>query len=253
VAGHLAWPPAAQPNRLWREALAGLALTLALTKPQDSLLPMAILVLWLWRQRRRTALASLAGWLAALSALSTLILPGWWEAVDLPALVANLSSQVQASGQVAARVNAAFPYWAAGLGLSGPVMFALYALLFLGCLGWLWQAWQRYGARAKQPSLLSSPAYLVGIATVSDFLLTPYAFEYDYIVMLPALLWALQSLGCQETWRRWLSAALLVPFYSIHLWGRWMSDAYWLPIFLACLLLLQGGSFWHEGDFTAGV
>lgn len=248
VACYLGWSMAAQPAGLWREVLLGLALALVLTKPQDGLLPAALLILWFGHQRHWATLAAFIGWLAALLALSSLALPRWWETVDLPALLANLNGQVQASGQVAARVNATFFHWAAPWGLAGPAVFILYFLLLLGCLAWLYAA-----IRSSQAASCRSPIGLISIATVSGFLLTPYAFEYDYIVMLPALLQVFQGLRHSGVWRRSLSAALLVPFYSIHLWGRWMSDAYWLPIFLTCLLLLQGGWVQHESDLTKGA
>jgi hypothetical protein len=210
--------------------VAGLALALAITKPQDGLLIAVVIVALFWRQGRRQVPAALVAALAALLLISSLLLPQWWAKMDAATLVANLTGQAQPSGVVVQRVSASLLDWLAPLGVSGIAAGAVYLALALAVAAVL-----LHGLRNAWPD-----GSMVAYVSVSAFLLSPYAYEYDYVVMLPALLWALWGVMNARHHRLILAQGLLLlAFTTSHLWGHWMSDAYWSPILLAALLLLQ--------------
>jgi hypothetical protein len=215
-------------RRPWRSALVGLTLCLALTKPQDGLLPVTVLALVAWRQHIRAAVLWFAASLAGLLAISSLLLPGWWSALDLGDLAANLTAQLQTSGATAQRINATLLDWLGSFGIGGWAAAPIYLALAGACGLTLWR-----GFATRLPIV-----YMIALASVAGFLLTPYAFEYDYVVMTPALLWCLHGLRRADLVRRAVLVPVLAGFFTVHLWGHWMSDAYWVPILMASGLLV---------------
>jgi hypothetical protein len=230
-------------RRPWRSALIGLALCLALTKPQDGLLLVAILALVAWRQHERAAILWFAASLAGLLAISSLLLPTWWSALDLGSLAANLTAQLQTSGATAQRVNATLLDWLGSIGIRGWAAALVYLALAGACALALWR-----GLAARLPIV-----YLMALAGVAGFLLTPYAFEYDYVVMTPALLWCLHGLRRADVVRRAMLIPVLAGLFTVHLWGHWMSDAYWVPIFMAAALAVEPAGGGHPSRIAASA
>jgi hypothetical protein len=211
-----------------RSVLIGLSLCLAITKPQDGFLPVAVLIVLAWRPHNCAVILWFAACLAGLLAISSLLFPAWWSALDLGSLAANLTAQLQTSGATAQRINATLLDWLGALGIRGWAAAPVYLALVGACGLTLWR-----GFAARLPVV-----YLMALASVAGFLLTPYAFEYDYVVMTPALLWCLHGLQQPGRIRRLVLFVLLAAFCTIHLWGHWMSDAYWMPLLLSAGLVV---------------
>jgi hypothetical protein len=224
-----------------RSVLIGLSLCLAITKPQDGFLPVAVLLIVAWRQHSRAAIAWFAACLAGLLIVSSLLLPNWWSALDVGSLAANLTAQLQTSGAPAQRVNATLLDWLGSLGIGGWATAPVYLALAGACCLSLWRA-----IAAKLPVV-----YMLALAGVASFLLTPYAFEYDYVVMTPALLWCLHGLQRADLVRRAMLIPVLAGLFTVHLWGHWMSDAYWAPIFMAAALAVEPAGGGHPSRIAA--
>lgn len=214
-----------------RYRLAGVLLALLVTKPTATFLPAFILALCAVRRRRWNLLAASGVTLAALLALPTIIAPGWWGGLMLPDQGQGLWQNLTTPGVAGEpRVNATVTDWSLALGLPWPVapVVVAAALAFTALLSVrLWR---------HRISLIDAIVW----AGVLNFILTPYALEYDYILMALAIIALWKSTARARGWRLAGALALWCAYYSIHLWGRWMSDTFWIPLLFISAGLVMG-------------
>ncbi len=163
---------------------------------------------------------STAGWVALLIIPVTLLDPGWLQGFlnitlgnikvlwDLPTLLVQLR------------------IWMGTIGI------VLWALIFLVCLGftlWLWLY------RDAKLALLWSLA-LTPIAT-------PYCSSWDFMLMMPLLLWLLIDLQSRLARTALLMGALLVDILQVAMrWHTSLPDGrnWWVPVTLLAVFILAG-------------
>ena len=124
----------------------------------------------------------------------------------------------------------------AGLGIAASYALQIaVALLALGVLAQLW--WRR------------APLPLAGSALVLSIpLTTPYAYDYDLVMLLLPLAWLLQE--ARSTGFRRGEALLLMAAWALPVAGNFIADATRLqPTWLALLLLLL--ATWRRAAFSA--
>ena len=81
--------------------------------------------------------------------------------------------------------------------------------------------------------------------TVAGFLITPYALQYDYILMAMTVVALWRATVTLRSWRLLAAAALWLAFYTIHLWAHWMNEMYWMPLILLGLAVISSAR-WND-------
>ena len=201
-----------------------LFLAIALAKPQLGVLVFPGLLVGIYHRRgvgeAAKLMLSTAGWVALLIIPVTLLDPGWLQGFlnitlgnikvlwDLPTLLVQLR------------------IWMGTIGI------VLWALIFLVCLGftlWLWLY------RDAKLALLWSLA-LTPIAT-------PYCSSWDFMLMMPLLLWLLIHLQSRLARTALLMGALLVDILQVAMrWHTSLPDGrnWWVPVTLLAVFILAG-------------
>jgi len=213
-----------------RPLVAGVAMSLLLTKPQAGYAALALLLIFAWHRYRRTVTSCLLA-LIVLLGTSTVLVPGWYRHVLRADFGAGLFRELNGPGQVVAqRINTTLLDWLASFGMTGAAAWFLYALVFLICASALGYAYHWQTSRDW--------TYLAGLGVVLGFLVVPYSLQYDYPPMLVSLFWLFRRLGSLAGFRRWGTVGLLAGAFSVPLWERPISDGFWIPLALALALLL---------------
>lgn len=194
-----------------RDALAGAALLLALSKPQLVYLAGPAILIWaLWRRRWGVWLGLMVALVGALSVL-TLLMPGWWA--DYLDYVRTYDFFRHAAATIGGVVSA---YWNTdALRWVGVLALALLPLIV--------RLIDRRGALMG-----------VNVALLISLPLAPYGWNYDHIVLIPAIIQAVMWLRNASPRRSRLLVAVLVIIYGA-LWAMRLRGAgemlyVWVPI-----------------------
>jgi alpha-1,2-mannosyltransferase len=209
-----------------RDVVCGVALALLLTKPNVTFLPLALLLIYVVGQRRWRVMAAFGTMTLALLALSAWFLPSLWQHLGQAGFGQGLWEGLDGPGVTSGqRINATLRDWLATFGL--PPWTAIPA--YVAAIAWAgWLAFASWKGRW-------SPALIGQRGVVAGFLITPYAMEYDYILMAVAVVALWRATLALRSWRLLAAAALWLAFYAFQPSIRWMSDAYWLPLILLAL------------------
>ncbi len=225
------YPPISLP--LWMSFF----LALALAKPLIGVLVYPGLLVKAYQQHgfrgAVNLILSIVGWVVLLIVPLSLIDPGWQKGF-IDVITFNVGYPW----------DLPVPYAQLKFAL-GPLGIFLWALIFVICLGivlWLWLN------QNPKVALLWSFA-LTPIAT-------PYCSSWDFILMLPLLLWLL--IHTKSLFARWVLIAgyLLVIFFQISL--RWHTNDipdgsnWWIPISLLVVFILTLGlDYMHSKQLPA--
>jgi hypothetical protein len=219
-----------QQKRAW---LAGAVLPWLLIKPHITLVPVLTLMAIFWFRGPRRALFWAGISLVGLLMVSTLAIPGWYEPIVRGNLPNALTQNLDDSGQVTQiRVLTTLPHWLKQFGLSPSAVWILSGVVAVAGIGLLIWAWQR---KAEAP-------YLVALSVVVGLAITPYAVQYDYVLLALGLLWVFREFPLVSPRRRVIGLLILAFALSVPIWEKWLSDGYWLVLALGALLVLLGWS-----------
>jgi hypothetical protein len=215
-----------------RDVVCGLALALLLTKPNVTFLPLALVLIYVVSQRRWRVMAAFGATTVVLLASSAWLLPSLWQHLGQTGfgqgLWLGLDGPAVTTGQ---RINATMRDWLATYGFPSWIVIPAY-VAGIALAGWL--------ASASWSGRMS-PVGIVQWGVVAGFLITPYAMEYDYILMAVAIVALWRSTLALRSWRLLAAAALWLAFYAFQPSIRWMSDAYWLPLIILALSIITAG------------
>ncbi|MGC9335207.1 MAG: glycosyltransferase family 87 protein [Anaerolineae bacterium] len=213
-----------------RPVMAGLGLTIALTKPQVTALTILVLGLWLLAKRPRSV-AWAIGWIATLTALASLVIPNWW-AVSREGFGQGLWYQLEGPRQIdSVRVNSTvYDFSTYVLHVDGPAQYLIVFLVGAVGLGVMFFAWHR----------LQDVVVLTSASTLTTLLLTPYALQYDYVPLTIPLFWMFSQIGSLRAVTRLVVAVLLSLSFSVLVWQDWSYEGYWqlLGVFAAFSVVL---------------
>lgn len=203
-------------------------LLMALLKPNIALLPVLSLMLWFsLRQGRQLVL-----WLGAFTG-AALLLFGWftpqpWQPFVQPGFGSGLRQALDGPGQVvAARINTTLFDWLTVLFHVPSFLAALTHILAAAAalLAWVCQA-----------RFWKSPLQALNLGILLSFLVTPYALQYDYPLLVLPFWTALAALP-----RRNFGALGLMFFvFSVSLWQQNIAWGYWMALGTALLAALAG-------------
>jgi hypothetical protein len=219
------WPLAGFTGWLWftrsgRPVLAGMSLALLVVKPHLGLLPGVFAGVHMLRRGQWGAIASFLLVLGAVTLLTYLIRPGIWreyfEAVSSGTTPTDICTATldgwgrKVLGQWFGYIS--WSIWSFGL-------------LGAGILGWRLSGLQ---AKAPEASLLVDWSVLVCLASVA---VTPYAFSFDFVMMLPGYFWAVGRWQSQQDARgRWVMLGWLAlsGWLVLGKFLPWDESAYWI-------------------------
>lgn len=213
-----------------RPVVAGLGLTIALTKPQVTGLTVLLLGLWLLVRRPRSVACAIA-WIALLTALASLAIPNWW-AIPPQSFGQGLWYQLEGPRQIeSVRVNSTvYDFATHVLHLHGPAQYLIVFLVGAVALGVTLFSWRR----------VQDVAVVTSASTFATLLLTPYALQYDYVPLTIPLVWMFSRLGTLQPVTRLIVAFLLLLSFSVLVWQDWSYQGYWqlLGVFVAFSVVL---------------
>ena len=214
-----------QRNKHW---LAGIALSLLLTKPNVTWLMVPCLGLLYWRRGRRAVWWALAT-VAVLLVASTLVLPGWYRELARPDFGAGLTMQLDGPYRVESeRLNTVLSDWLRPWGISGTLYWVIWGVLALGGGTVMWLSWQN----------ADEDAYWLCLASAVGLLITPYALQYDYPPLVLGLFWIWRALPKAPRALRWAGVAILAFVFSVPIWEQPVYEGYWILLGVLSLLLL---------------
>jgi hypothetical protein len=205
-----------------RPALAGLLFGLLSYKPQIAVAAFAALLFG--RHWRSLAVASATALALAAASLAVLGVEPWRAGLQALGAARTALETGQISWDRLATVFGAARLVGAGIASA----YALQLLAALGAMGVLWWAWRRPAPLALRGSALALAIPLT----------TPYAFDYDLVLLLLPLAWLLQA-GLATGFRRGEIALLALAWASpvagwlLALWSHLLLT----PVVLLLLLL----------------
>lgn len=208
-----------------RPALAGLGLTVALTKPQITGLAILFLGLWMLVKKPRSVAWAL-GWIAVLTVLASVVIPHWWR-IPQQRFGQGLAYRLKGPGEIdTIRVNSTvYDFLTRALHLAAPVQCVVAGCIGLAALGSTVVAWHR----------LHDVVALASASTIATLLLTPYALQYDYVPLTIPLFWIVSQIGSLRMRTCLVVAALLCFSFSVLVWQDWSYQGFWqlLGVFAA--------------------
>jgi hypothetical protein len=213
--------------RYRRAGLAGLGALLMTLKPQVSLLICLFTAIWLFVYYRR-AFWWAGGWLVGLTTLTSLIMPGWWN-FDRSNFGSGLFFTWDGAERlVGVRVNATLYDFLQYVVQAGPpLIYVLAGLVFLagGIAAWA-------GLRKTGPGV---PILALCGLILLNLLVTPYALQYDYVLLTPVLFWVIMQMPKLRPASRLAVGLLIAASFLTLLLQTWSYQGYWqlLAIFAA--------------------
>lgn len=218
-----------------RDVMAGVLLALITIKPQMSVLLIPALAWWAIGRQRWRFLASAAGTMAGLLAISFWLLPGWLgRFVDQ---VLHYPSYTAYGNPISVMTQQYLPRLGAGPMAGGILEVGLSALL-LAYLLWRWRG---------LPEAATSQAkfhYLIGLTLIVTNLIVPRTATTNYVVLYLPLFFAFKQLITERARAGWWLALFYLGSIVI-LWvlffqtvqGDFEAPVMFLPFPLGLLLL----------------
>lgn len=211
--------------------LVGLGLVIASTKPQVTALAVLLVGLWLLSRKASSALWAV-GWFVALALVAAIAIPRWWE-FDRSGFGQGIIYQLDGPERLTSKRTyaTAYHFFAYVFRMGPPKQYL--AVVAIGLLGGGLVAvvWRR----------LDSTCAVVSVATLFSLLITPYALQYDYVVLTISLFWILSHLGSLDLRLRAIVIVVLAASFSVQVWQQWSYQGYWqlLGILAASILVVK--------------
>lgn len=206
----------------------GIWMALLLFKPNITAFPVMALSVWLLLRRRWKPVASMAGTLALMMAVSQLISPGWYHELLQPDKITGLSYTLNEAGEIQVRrITTTLPDWLSAIGIAGNTAHVIYALAVVG--GGL--------AAIRMVNKAPSAVRLMSSVILVNFALVPYALFYDYPPMVIPLFIVNSELAGKSGmgWPQTLMNGLVL--YSLFA-GDNIAHRYWIVVILLCFILV---------------
>lgn len=205
--------------------LLGILLAAALIKPNVALIPVSILCLWLVRNKNYRPVIVMSVLLVGLIGITTLLTPGWYQPLLEPNFGQGLTEVLDGPEKTTGiRLNTTMLDWLKMLQTPEQVAIIIYGLAITVCL--------LIVARLVWKS--KSIWEVAVIALLVNFVITPYALQYDFAPLTVVLFWGLASAIYAGSIK--VPAVLVAFIASVLIWERPISDGYWIVIGLSLLV-----------------
>ncbi len=160
----------------------GIYLAAELIKPNIMLLPVAILVLWLIRNKIFRPVIIMSGLLTGLIILTTVLTPNWYQPIIQPNFGQGLTEVLDGPNKTTGiRLNTTMMDWLKMFQVPEGIRNLLYGLAIV------------VGLIVIARALWNSKSFLeiTVLSLLINFAITPYALQYDFPPLVICLFWAL--------------------------------------------------------------
>jgi hypothetical protein len=209
-------------NRQWTRM--GIFLALALIKPNIMLIPIAIISLWLIRNKILRPVIVMSALLVGLVAVTTLLTPDWYQPILQPHFGQGLTEVLDGPDKTTGiRLNTTLMDWLKMFRVPDGMRNILYGIAVFVCIILV----------AKTIWNSKSFMEVTVIALLVNFAITPYALQYDFPPMVIPMFWGLAR--SSEMVSKKIPILLMILIASVLIWERPISDGYWIVIGLSLL------------------
>jgi len=209
-------------NKQWNHM--GIYLAAALIKPNIMLIPVAILYLWLIRNKVYRPAVVMSALLISLVLVTTILTPNLYQPILQPNFGQGLTEVLDGPNKTTGiRLNTTMMDWLKMLQVPDRLQAIFYGIAILICFV------------IVANFILKSRSFLeiTVIALLVNFAITPYALQYDFPPMTIVLFWSI-ALAVHAGSTR-IPAFLVTFIGSVLIWERPISDGYWIVIGLCAL------------------
>lgn len=215
---------------------AGVWLALLLFKPNITILPIAVILLWyILKKNWRPSLAA-GGVTIGLLALSFLFTPDWLSALLSPDKLTGLSYKFGESGEPdLIRYTTTLRDWLAIYHITPLARNILYALAAFAGLAFL--TWTIFRS--------TSLAQVTAAAVLVTFAITPYALYYDCPILTLTLFHA-NDVPLHKPALKWIRIILNALILASLFIGTTISYRYWTTVALAALMAFRHAAMRFE-------
>lgn len=209
-------------NKQWTRM--GVFLAAALIKPNIMLIPVAIMSLWLLRNKLFRPVVVMSASLAGLVIVTTILTPDWHQPILQPDFGQGLTEVLDGPNKTTGvRLNTTLMDWLKMFGVPEGVSKVLYGIVIVVCaiiaIRTIWKS--------------ESFTEITAIALLVNFTITPYALQYDFPPLVIPMFWALAiSMNAPS---KMIPVILIAFIASVLIWERPISDGYWIVIGLSLL------------------
>jgi hypothetical protein len=210
-------------NEKW--GWTGLWLALMLIKPNITLIPVVVIIIWLFRRGKWRPIKTMVFILTGLLLVSTAITPNWYQPFLKAGFGNGLGYTLDGPNNiVGVRINTTLMDWLSiyGFTRTWQIVFNIIAAFIGGFLILL--------VLLRSKSLLKT----VIVSLLVNFVVTPYALQYDYPLLTLPLFWA-TALFTHFRKAKWVGWVLHGLIASVLIWERPISDGFWIVIGLVVL------------------
>jgi len=204
----------------------GIYLAAALIKPNIMLLPVAIMALWLIRNKIFRPVIVMSVLLIGLVVITTILTPNWYQPIVQPSFGQGLTEVLDGPNKTTGvRLSTTMLDWLKMFQTPEEIRNMLYGFaVSIGLIVTGVSLW-------KTKSLME----ITVISLLVNFAITPYALQYDYPPLVICMFWALTAssqIGSQK-----IPVVITSFIASVLIWERPISDGYWIVVGL-CLLVV---------------
>jgi len=211
--------------------LAGIFLAILLIKPNITLIPVFTISLFLLRRRNWMPVIIMGLTTIGLLIFSSILIPDLYHPFFEPGFGQGLFNVLDGPTQIVApRINTTLQDWLKNFQVSGEMVSLITNLVILSGLAFLAiVSW-------KSESMIQ----IVVVAILVNFLITPYALQYDFPPLTIVLLWNLAlARHAQRQWVRRTGVVITLFIVSVPFWEHPISDGYWIVIGLIVLTFVN--------------
>jgi len=204
----------------------GVYLAAALIKPNIMLLPVAILSLWLIRNKIFHPVIIMSALLTGLVILTTVLTPDWYQPILQPNFGQGLTEVLDGPNKTTGvRLNTTIMDWLKMFQIPEGIRNALYGFVIaISLIVIIRSIW-------KSDSFLK----IMVISILVNFAITPYALQYDFPPLAICLFWAWAR--SSQVVSNKIPIIITTFITSVLVWEHPISDGYWIVIGL-CLLVI---------------
>ena len=210
----------AHKNKQWTRM--GIFLAAVLIKPNIMLIPVAILSLWLVRNRIFRPVIIMSALLIGLVIVTTIVTPDWYQPILQPHFGQGLTEVLGGPDKTTGiRLNTTVLDWLKMFGIPETINYVLYGIAFIACVvvvtRTIWKS--------------ESFTEVAVIALLVNFAITPYSLQYDFPPLVIPMFWALAISTSAPS--KTIPIILITFIASVLIWERPISDGYWIVIALS--------------------
>jgi len=202
----------------------GILLAAALLKPNIMMVPIAIMTIWLIRDKTFRPIIVMSTLLAGLIILTNILTPGWYKPILQPHFSQGLTEVLDGPGNsTGVRLNTTFMDWLRIFHVPEGMRNILYAgIIIISLVVVIITVW-------KSRSFLE----VTVVSLLANYITVPYTLQYDYPPLTITLFWALSSTSQMSP--RYIPIVITSFIASVLIWERPISDGYWIVIGLCVL------------------